>query len=227
MVRAENRATTKSFILITVPHTGTRFVRRFLRSILQAEYLAKGTMLYTKRGRTTVPTFAHIHPIQGYNASIVDNTKHLPLVTTLRHPYMHFLTTWDALIISRGEKRVKAYSEAAWYNMIQIFPKYARTMVIPIDKQMPEEERVTLLYKLARFVGSDRLDTETCTQLVEYAHAWHPEGTRGGYAIKTKYLENGNMPCDMGFLDFAVSWYYEQLEIYTESLYGTPPGSGD
>lgn len=224
VAESRNRAT-KSFILITVPHTGTRFVRRFLRSTLQAEYLAKGSMLYTKRGRTTAPTFAHIHPIQGYNTAIVKNTTHLPLVITLRHPYMHFLTSWDILIINRGAERVRAYSKYAWKNMIELYPKYSRKMVIPVDMPMTLDERVELLYGLAAFVRAENYEH---LDIVQYADAWHPEGTRGYYDIKMEYLDEGKMPCDMGFLDFAVSWYYEQINICKESLVeADAPSQGD
>lgn len=217
MVEGQNRGT-KSFILVTVPHTGTRFVRRFLRTILQAEYLTKGTMLYTKRGRTSTPTFAQIHPIQGYNEAIVKNTTNLPLVTTLRHPYMHFLTTWDALIINRGEKRVRAYSEQAWKNMIELYYKYPNRIAIPIDMPMTLDERTDILYDLADFVGADNYDH---LELVQYAERWHPEGTRGDYVIKHEYLENGNMPCNMDFLEFAVVWYNDQIELCRERLNDT------
>ena len=212
----------KGFILITVPSTGTRFIRKFLRLNLQAEYLSKCSLLYATKRRITTPTFAHMHPIQGYNISIVTNTLHMPLVTTLRHPYMHFLTTWDSLIINRGEDRVREYSRCAWKNMIELYPKYSRKMVIPVDMPMSLDEKVYLLYDLAALVKAENYDH---LELVQYADRWHPEGTRGDYVVKQEYLSGEKMPCDMGFLDFAVSWYTAQVKICKESI-GDPPSQG-
>lgn len=206
--QARNRAT--RFTFVSVPHTGTRFLRKFFRLVLKAEYVNNFRDIYETRYFEGAPRFAHYHPVPGYNKEFVERTKYMPTLTTLRHPHMQFITTCFYMMDSRGLESAKAYSLSCWDNMMREWPKYNNTMAIPVDWHLTKCERENYLKKIPAFVGIEEYNNRL---LGDYAATWHPEGTKGSYPLKEKFLLTGEAPCSLRFLDPAVDWYYEQLKL--------------
>ena len=177
---------TPEAILITVPFTGTHFMKALLE-VTDANKNMWST--------TYVP---HAHWL---DASIEENWDKIiqtKLIITARDPYLSAIRN-----IKPPQENPIEFIADAW-NVCFKAMKESNYFIFDIGCQ--EENRLNHALDVIRFIGIDEIQYEQHINL--YIEKWEALSVTDS-EYKTKYLETGELPegYDWGLLDTVVDWY--------------------
>lgn len=175
---------TPDAILLTVPHTGTTFVRTLLTKVgADSDPYAKAY----------VP---NAHWLDEGIAETWDKIVQTKLIITARDPYLSAIRA-----IKTNEENPVEWIADAW---TLCFDAMSKTKHVVFDIDCPEQTRLSCAQNVVKFIGidlySDRIDG--------YVEKWIPQNESHS-EHKTEYLETGKLPegYDWSLLDTTVEWY--------------------
>jgi hypothetical protein len=141
-------------LIMTVPHSGTNFLLKFLTAVLGLH----GNSDAEKVAKESSVDFAHLHPnpARTVQPGIFDS-----VIITLRHPYKSVQT-------GKLQGANIGQMDRGWHLLIERQKEYKKVMFLVIDG--PEEDRFVQLMAIAKHFGKE--DKEE--QVRAYANAWEP-----------------------------------------------------
>ena len=140
-------------LVLTVPHSGTHFLLRFLVGVLGLEGNSGGAREMNPKSNLD---FAHEHPAEAMDLSSVFDT----CIITLRHPHK---TLQTARFRGATESVIRA-----WELLIDEQENYKKTLFLVIDG--PEEGRFPQLMAIAAHFNKQHLEPA----IKQYADEWLP-----------------------------------------------------
>ena len=177
-------------VLLTVPHSGTRFTMEFF------QYLGFASWHPTidKSDKTVYfqqHTGPHSHREDGMS---IDNNK---VIVTVTHPYRCFIS-----FLGRPNKPFELLVEC-WDELLDTLGDIDYYI---FDINCHEFDRFNQLYGIVKHVGLESDELMKLTR--EFADEWrvvHAQDSK----FKTAYLKDGTMPEGYNYaeLDRAVRWY--------------------
>jgi len=174
----------------TIPGTGTRFLEDILLKVLG--YERTGVTRFQQAGDGALVYISkHIQP-HGYESDGIKGLPaHLPLVSSLRHPHLSFLTRHRA---SQGKETVEDHA-SRWARLMEVAARRP-VHLFPVAEGDDQTERVQ---RLMWAIGVEDYDTPAMCRLLRY---WTPVGSQG-----PALTSQGEM--DLSSLDDAVQWFQE------------------
>jgi hypothetical protein len=141
-------------LVMTVPHSGTHFLLKFLVATLGLDGSSALLKQFSKESNFD---FIHIHPDAGDDPTALCDS----LIITLRNPHETVKTgKWAG---NKSEQVVDS-----WQAMIDISDKYKKVLTLVIDG--PIEKRYPQLMAIAEHFGKSHLEP----QIRKYAEDWEP-----------------------------------------------------
>ena len=175
---------TPDAILLTVPHTGTTFVRTLLsKACADSDPYAK----------------AYVPDAHWLDEGIAENWDKIvqtKLIITARDPYLSAIRA-----IKNGQENPVEWIADAW---TLCFDAMSKTKHVVFDIDCPVQARLNCAQNAIKFIGIDlALD-----RIDGYVERWIPQNESTSI-YKTEYLEIGKLPngYDWELLDDAVEWY--------------------
>lgn len=165
-----------STLVMTVPHSGTNFLVRFLGAVLGLN--GRNGVGNPDIGFVTQGTncdFCQIHPrrkaIESWKPYVLE--EHFDsVIITLRHPYLTLTSS------KRRGRTFDTYGDDAsseteqckdsWTTLIEEFQKYTTALTLTIDG--PKENRLPELLAIARHFGKE----DMIAPITKYANDWLP-----------------------------------------------------
>jgi len=179
---------TPDAILLTVPHTGTNFVRTLL------------TMAGAENNPYAKAYVPDAHWIDKGITEVWDKIVQTKLIITARDPYLSAIRA-----IKNGQENPVEWIADAW---TLCFDAMSKTKHVVFDIDCPVQARLNCAQNAIKFIGIDlELD-----RINDYVEKWIPQNESTSI-YKTKYLETGELPegYDWNLLNEAVEWYNKLL----------------
>ena len=188
------------FNVLTVPHSGSRFLMRFFSFCDMHRY----SCLSPEQPQDY--DFNHFWHLGIQNSDRLNNTysyeKSLPVVCTLRHPYS-VAVSW----LTRGKDINDMFS---CYRQFVIFAENHRVFLF--DVESPQKYRETALRNVLMYCNTYEDRDEKAIKL--YAERWEPVGSKGS-DIKEEYMQNDTLPkYNWARLDGLVKWYNARIQEF-------------
>lgn len=174
---------TPDTILLTVPHTGTTFVRTLLTKVGAADIYAK----------------AYVPDAHWLDESVTetwDKVIQTKLIITARDPYLSAIRA-----IKSGQENPVEWIADSW---TRCFDAMGKTKHFVFDIDCTNQARLNLAKDAVKFIGIDlELD-----RIDDYIEKWEPVNESIS-DHKTEYLATGALPNGYNWskLDTAVEWY--------------------
>lgn len=197
----------KKILLVSIPHTGTIFVSRFLEQIMSVrlvqdytEFMETDDTNVLLRLHTSDPPQPYKIPVWEYAAA---NCK---VVAPIRHPY-------ETVVSSVARKHANLlYSWANWKHMMHISPMFSEIFWVDIDTKYREN----MMEQLCTFVEREPRNLDLYEH---YIKDWKKlNRVSKSNEIRKAYNETGVLPHGPRYelFDDAVAWYSNIKTIVDE-----------
>jgi hypothetical protein len=204
----------KKILLMSIPHTGTIFVSRFLEQVMGVK-LVQDYNEFMETGDTNV--FLRLHtstPVQTYKTPIWEYAAaNCKTVSPLRHPYE------NAVSCFAREHSNLAFPWACWNSMMETAPLFDEIFWVDIDTQ----HRENMMNQLCEFIEREPRNLELYER---YIKDWKKVNRVPKHnKIRKAYNETKELPNGPRYdlLDDAVVWY-DNIKEQIDKQYA--PGEG-
>ncbi len=201
----------RKILLLSVPHTGTVFVRNYINDVLKVSRCKHPDYLVTDDG--LVYTNIHCNSPQRLENEKPNNpamygVKNCNVIIPIRNPIDNAISC-----LGRGHSNL-VYCAENWRVLMEMYPLCKR--VFWVDVWAPEQNRRNMMLKLNEFLG-----IEPNQKLFDdYVNNWKVVNNRTEEQIEIAERRTSHFKFDL--LDFAVEWY-EQKKIELNRLYTPLP----
>lgn len=192
----------KKILLLSVPHTGTIFVRDYLMQILHLPFIADANNFISEKRNavaqtmhTTGPQLKANKTVNGVAEYAIDNCN---VIIPFRHPMDNAISC-----IGRDHPNLE-FCATNWSILFEMYPLYN---VFWVDIDAPKENRRNMMEQLNGFVGCYPISADAFDK---YVDDWAPvNNLTKANPIKKAYVENGTLPkgFDYSVMDEAVVWH--------------------